>query len=91
MKHSVEKWSVSISQWRNLEVRINIQWIQDSETQAIAKYKRINQLKKKCWPNILMIAKKIKTAVQVVSPCAFWNMVSSPIDKSYEKKHKTVS
>ena len=46
MKHSEEKWSVSISQWRNLEVRINIQWIQDSETQAIAKHKRINQLKK---------------------------------------------
>ena len=90
MKHSVEKWSVSISQWRNLEARINIQWIQDSETQAIAKHKRINQLNRlltECFND----CKKIKTAVQVVSPCAFWNMVSNPIDKSYEKKHKTVS
>ena len=33
-----------------------------------------------------MTAKKIKTAVQVVFSCAFWNMVSSPTGKSHEKK-----
>ena len=38
-----------------------------------------------------MTTKKLKTAVQVVCSNAILNMVSSPIGKSYDKKHKTVS
>ena len=88
MKHSVEKWSVSISQWRNLEARINIQWIQDSETQAIAKHKRINQLNRLMTEYFNDCKKNQNCSKSCFSLCflkygfqSYW----------YEKKHKTVS
>ena len=60
MKHPVKKWSVSICQWRSLEARINIQWIQDSETQCDRKNIRGSISYTDWWSNVLMIAEKIQ-------------------------------